>query len=199
MFLYGCGGEAFTTAGGAASEPGDDGAASATGGAAGSTGGASAAGGAVAAAGGGSTGGVEATGGQPAATGGTETVDAGTGGAMVATGGSLNTGGAPEVDAGCALVTHDNGAGQTWQDCVPLGTYDEAQAMKACEAWSVAVGGGTSCFVYVSGSTCSSGTLSRVRTSSTSAGFIMQWFWLAPKAGDVSKLMSSCTDVGTWN
>jgi hypothetical protein len=31
-------------------------------------------------------------------------------------------------------VTHDNGLGQIWQDCVPLGTYNLSQAMKACAA-----------------------------------------------------------------
>ena len=75
------------------------------------------------------------TGGELSATGGT-----GSGG-VTSTGGS-GSGGAPEKDGGCALVTHDNGLGQTWQDCVPLGTYDQAQAMKAC-----AVSGEKSCLV----------------------------------------------------
>lgn len=35
-----------------------------------------------------------------------------------------------------AAIIHDNGLGQTWQDCMPLGTYSEAQAMKACKASS---------------------------------------------------------------
>jgi hypothetical protein len=35
---------------------------------------------------------------------------------------------------GCTPITHDNGIGQTWQDCVPLGTYNDAQAMMACKA-----------------------------------------------------------------
>lgn len=125
VLLYGCGGEAFTSgsteAAGAAGTP-DDGAVSATGGAAGSTGGASSSGGH--ATGGASTGGVAIATGGSDATGGTTS----TGGAPMA------TGGAPEVDAGCTLVTHDNGLGATWQDCVPLGTYNEEQAMKACKA-----------------------------------------------------------------
>lgn len=72
--------------------------------------------------GGASTGGAPATGGVEA-----------TGGAAP-TGGSPATGGAPPADAGCTPVTHDNGIGQTWIDCAPLGTYDENQAMKACAA-----------------------------------------------------------------
>jgi hypothetical protein len=55
-----------------------------------------------------------------------------TGGA-ISTGGVLGSGGL--VDA-CALVTHNNGRGQTWQDCVPLGTINDAQAVKACQASS---------------------------------------------------------------
>lgn len=54
----------------------------------------------------------------------------GTGG-VVSTGGG--SGGSVVVDA-CAPVTHDNGFGQTWGDCVPLGTYNREQAMKACKA-----------------------------------------------------------------
>lgn len=64
-------------------------------------------------------------------------------GAVSGSGGSPSSGGASSggsagSDAGvveaCALVTHDNGLGQAWKDCVPLGTYNVEQAMKACEA-----------------------------------------------------------------
>ena len=54
-----------------------------------------------------------------------------TGGAPPSTGGSPSSGGA----AACTPVTHDNGVGQTWQDCVPLGTYTRAQATAACNAY----------------------------------------------------------------
>jgi hypothetical protein len=61
---------------------------------------------------------------------------ASTGGAINAAGGTQNSGGAQDVDSGgCALVAHSNGLGQSWQDCMPLGTYNEAQAMKACKAY----------------------------------------------------------------
>jgi hypothetical protein len=33
---------------------------------------------------------------------------------------------------GCTLVVHSNGLGGTWTDCVPLGTYDHDQAVRAC-------------------------------------------------------------------
>ena len=74
------------------------------------------------------------TGGSPS-TGGTGT---GGGSGGTSTGGALNSGGTPGsggvADAGCTPVPHDNGLGQTWQDCVPLGTYNQSQAVKACKA-----------------------------------------------------------------
>jgi hypothetical protein len=50
----------------------------------------------------------------------------------------------PSVDAGCVALEHDNGVGQTYTSCSPLGTYDEASAMLACRAF-VAAGGGIGC------------------------------------------------------
>jgi hypothetical protein len=41
----------------------------------------------------------------------------------------------PPSDA-CAPVTHADGLGQSWQDCVPAGTIDYAQAAAACAAAS---------------------------------------------------------------
>ena len=89
-------------------------------------------GGAPASSGGASNGGKvgAATGGAPVATGGSP---AATGGVPVTTGGAPATGGAPIVDA-CVPVTHSNGLGQTWTDCVPSGTYDLSEAMRACKA-----------------------------------------------------------------
>jgi hypothetical protein len=71
------------------------------------------------------TGGVTGAGGVTVATGGAS----GTGG-TTATGGAMGTGGT----TACTLVTHDNGLGQTWQDCVPLYAYNQTQATKACNA-----------------------------------------------------------------
>lgn len=34
----------------------------------------------------------------------------------------------------CAVVHHDDGQGQSWADCSPLGTYTEAEALAACTA-----------------------------------------------------------------
>lgn len=61
----------------------------------------------------------------------------GSGGAIAATGGSTAVGSGGAANTGgsvaCTLVTHTNGIGQTWQDCVPINTYDLNQAMRACE------------------------------------------------------------------
>lgn len=42
--------------------------------------------------------------------------------------------GAVAPDMACTQYTHSNGLGQTWTDCVPLGTYNDTQAKKACIA-----------------------------------------------------------------
>lgn len=75
-----------------------------------------------------------------AGAGGTGGVDVGGAGGIGGVGGASDggTGGS----AGCELVTHENGLGQTWEDCVELGTYDTAQAFAACEAWWCAANGG---------------------------------------------------------
>jgi len=81
---------------------------------------------------GGTTGGMTASGGTTSA--GDATTVPGSGG-TTESGGTTSSGGA----VACTLVTHSDGVGQTWQDCVPLYTYNEAQAMKACEASGAAL------------------------------------------------------------
>jgi hypothetical protein len=59
---------------------------------------------------------------------------------------------APASDAGCAVATpvcdagcptaHSDGLGQTFYDCVPWGTLNEAQALEACTAYT---GSATQC------------------------------------------------------
>jgi hypothetical protein len=89
-----------------------------------------------------STGGRSTTGGSTS-TGGVNSSSGGSSGATGSTGGSFATGGASSSTGGtpsdaCVLVTHDNGIGQTWQDCVPLDTYNATQATAACEAYKAA-------------------------------------------------------------
>lgn len=61
--------------------------------------------------------------------------------AVDATGDSSVDGPSSDADAACTAYTHDNGMGQTWTDCEPLGTYDETQAAKACQAYVAVMGG----------------------------------------------------------
>lgn len=82
------------------------------------------------------------TGGAPEADAGEDTGH-GTGGTAAGGAAPLETGGAGGSSiissggtAGCALKTHVNGVGQTWQDCAELGTYNEHEASLACVAFT---------------------------------------------------------------
>jgi hypothetical protein len=67
------------------------------------------------------------------------------------TDGGENTDGSTDLDASidspidaetsdaCAPVTHNTGLGQQWTDCVPLGTYNLEQALKACAAYCTSI------------------------------------------------------------
>jgi hypothetical protein len=221
LTLFGCGGESFDSAlvagpGGAPDDggPGTGGATS-TGGATAATGGTEATGGTVAATGGSpetdgaAAGGSSSTGGAPetgglAATGGT-TATGGTPG----TGGSSSTGGAQGTGgATCALVTHSDGVGQTWQDCVPLGTLDSVQATKACEAWCAAESASGNLFCSCSaGTICVTELMMLAHVTTTPGGSsdigLVGWSYTAPIAGTVTKVDlqngSTCSIVGTWN
>lgn len=146
FLLTGCGGDAFGTfgqvpTGDGSDAGGDSGAASGTGGAAddgdapeadAGTGGATSEGDSGSSGGSSSSGGASAGGSDSSGGGGSD----GSGGSP-GSGGSIGSGGTTSGSGGtvaCTLVTHDNGVGQTWQDCVPLYTYDRDQAMKACKA-----------------------------------------------------------------
>jgi hypothetical protein len=41
---------------------------------------------------------------------------------------------ASDASDACALLTHSNGVGQTWQDCTAIGTHNRTQAQSACDA-----------------------------------------------------------------
>ncbi len=87
-----------------------------------------------------------------------------------------------EDAGGCELVTHDNGLGQTWQDCEPLYTFNLAQALKACEA-----SGATACF---RAERCGVG---EVRGLIGDAGaFFAEWGYEGPFAGLVSPNYNLC-------
>lgn len=134
------------------------------------------------------------TGGSFQETGGSsQTGGAPTTGGVPATGGTPNIGGAP-VDA-CSPVTHDNGLGQTWQDCVPIGTYNEEQATKACKAWCAT---NCSCYARVTTSSLCEDPFQRIHAFSDPDW--MRWSWQGPDVGKVSKAgVNVCPVVGAWN
>lgn len=202
IVLVGCGGPEFNNDLFTATGTGGDGTGGSEADAAG-TGGSTATGGATAV----ETGGSSATGGHPAETGGATATNTGgspeTGG-VVGTGGMTSTGGATASTGGapatggttaCTLVTHSNGLGQTWQDCAPLGTYDNPQAFKACNAWcavNTCIGG---CF---SSSLCGSNSIAIAQT----ATIMHSWGFGASDAGDVMSTTNqgaTCSLAGTWN
>lgn len=107
---------------------------------------------------------------------------------------SGSSSGATVACDGAGLSVHHTGTGLTWTDCVPVGTYDAAEALKACETWC-AVNGCSSCST---GSRC--GIEYIVGQTATVAQ--MGWSWLAPNAGNavsIDPTQPSCTLVGTWN
>jgi hypothetical protein len=81
--------------------------------------------------------------------------------------------GVADASDACALLTHSNGVGQTWQDCTALGTHNRTQAQSACDA----VGAAANC---VASTGCN---LSFVGTSVAGPGSGMTtylWVYTAP-------------------
>lgn len=150
------------------------------GGAAGASGGSLSTGGELGS-GGTSSGGTAGTGG---------TGGAGTGG-MPSTGGTAGSGGVTATGGvtGCTKVTHSNGIGQTWEDCVALDTFDESQATKACVAHT-----GDAQHCYVSGG-CGGVTLGIVRTDSSTDSYF--WVYAGTLTGNVSD--KGCVPDRAWN
>lgn len=111
------------------------------------------------------------------------------GGVVVGSGGSLHADASSGGDAGdavsCELVTHDNGLGQTWQDCEPLYTFNLDQALKACEASSV-----TACF---RAERCGVG---EVRGLIGDGAVFAEWGYEGPFAGLVSPNYNLCGGSG---
>jgi hypothetical protein len=158
-------------------------------------------------------------GGQPSS-GGADSGGTSSGGAP-SSGGLSGSGGAVDVDGGhdsggatgvggepadaCVLVTHSTGLGQTWQDCVPLGTYNEEQAMKACEAWCASGGncipctsGGRFCEDSETSSNYIAGAITTPR-STTIAG----WAFAGSNVGHTMNVNPSnalsCAQNGMWD
>ena len=126
------------------------------------------------------------------------TIDSGTGGADAedADGGSGEDA-RPEADAAqeveaCSPVTHSDGLGQSWSDCAPLGTYDQAEAQAACEA-----NGGSPCVLNACGAVCD--------VDPHSPGYCSCWVYAGALAGHVNNTAgcttpatASCVGSDTW-
>lgn len=87
------------------------------------------------------------------------------------------------VEAACAPVVHDNGLGDHWTDCVPLGTYTLDEAMAACEASTREAG------ACLYGSQGSCGGLSGERwvyTYDSSYSIAHSWVYHGSEAGRVA-------------
>lgn len=95
------------------------------------------------------------------------------------------------ADSACDPVTHMNGVGQSWQDCVATGTYTAEQAIKACAALT---GDASKCEVATA---CPTGT------GIVDSGFTSYvWEYEGPLAGRVFGGQAGCTPVGgtsVWN
>jgi hypothetical protein len=116
----------------------------------------------------------------------------------------------PEPDtAGCSCgaapcTVHSNGVGQTFDDCVPSGTHDEAQALAACSAFT---GTSASCTIQ----SCQSGggggpgkTAVGQGACSTGASVCDCWMFAGAEVGLVqspkSKMCDPCGNGGAaWN
>jgi len=80
-----------------------------------------------------------------------------------------------DSDCGSCMVVHANGVGQNFSDCTPLGTYNTAQAIKACVAYT---GNSLQCRAATCGTTS-------VVCSSEAATSCACWAFAGPAAGHV--------------
>ena len=123
---------------------------------------------------------------------------AGTSGASGASGGAVGAGGTTAAPDACVPATHDNGVGQTWQDCVPPRTWNQDQALSACEAWCAV----NECTCHI-GLVCND-FLYRVYAQSTD--YFISWEWQGVEIGNVTQTYlrngrqpTTCTTVNAWN
>jgi hypothetical protein len=105
-------------------------------------------------------------------------------------GGLLGSGGAPSSggssasggNGGCSPVTHSTGLGPQWVDCTALGTHDEEQATKACDAWCAANGG---CACGICGLCVDDSD--RICANLPGASLYTSWAFEGPNAGTVAQ------------
>jgi|SRR5271155_2748710 len=99
-----------------------------------------------------------------------------------------------ETSDACTPVTHSNGVGQTWTDCVPLGTYNETQALEACGAFAASVNGNDGICTYSNQfNDCSPNT---AVTTTTTMGV---WAYAGGSVGHVARSGCPTSSDPTWN
>lgn len=92
----------------------------------------------------------------------------------------------------CSRVDHNDGIGQTWTDCAPVGTYDAAQATSACDA-----AGGKHCALNACGADAAASDVCSCGIASLGC---VCWGFAGPGAGHVasSTLEPQCAGPGDW-
>jgi hypothetical protein len=114
-----------------------------------------------------------------------------------------NTGGCACNTPGCCgtgcQVTHDNGVGQPFYDCTPLGNYDAStegtEAYRACTAF--APDGSTP--VCSSGQSCATGPDRTSVYVCDQAALCKCWGYSGPEKGNVEDCSCPGVVIGTWN
>lgn len=105
---------------------------------------------------------------------------------------------------GCLLVTHSDGIGQTWTDCASLSTFDEVEAMAACEANANAQSSPPACVANACGG--EAGPQAVCNLDLMVAGFCSCWTYTGSSAGHVMShacdgdpSQAVCGGGDTWN
>lgn len=101
--------------------------------------------------------------------------------------------------APCVPIDHDNGAGQIYRSCAPLGVYTEDSAKRACGAW-IAGAPGAICHLAPYGS-C---TNKAIVGSGMPGGTTSTWDFAGQAPGKVAIasggwLCPAITEIDTWN
>ena len=93
-----------------------------------------------------------------------------------------------DADDACVPVTHSTGNGATWTNCEPLGTYNETEAIDACQAYEQYLRGmgANSTFSSCTDVTCGSGTDTvelQITENGNPAVAKLFWTYVGPFAG----------------
>ena len=93
----------------------------------------------------------------------------------------------------CTLYHHADGFGRGWFDCVPLGTYSQAEAEAACAAYIAMTDGGWTCG-NPGGPICGTNTAWGATTQTAAPN--IYWVYQGPDQGVV--MNGNCAQLGQW-